>query len=172
MLGVALIQLALDDLRIGAPGLGLLEGALAVGGIAGGAVALGRAARHSARSGVRLGAALWSVPFCAAALLVDPVLAVAAIVVAGVGNVLLDVAVYTHVQETAQERVLARTVAALQSLAVAAVGLGSLAAGIALTRAGTVATLLAIGLAVPAATVLLVRPSLPQRPPEVATDTP
>ena len=116
VLSVAVIQLALHDLAIGAPGLGLLEGALAVGGIAGGAVALGQAARHTAVGAVRLASVLWALPLCAAVAVVNPVAAAVGLAIAGVGNVLLDVTVYTHVQETTDEVVLARTVAALQNI--------------------------------------------------------
>ena len=155
VLSVAVIQLALHDLAIGAPGLGLLEGALAVGGIAGGAVALGQAARHTAVGAVRLASVLWALPLCAAVAVVNPVAAAVGLAIAGIGNVLLDVTVYTHVQETTDEPVLARTVAALQSITVAAVGLGSLAAGIALSTLGTAATLGAIGLLVPVTAAIL-----------------
>ncbi len=71
---------------------------------------------------------------------------------------LIDVAVYTHVQESTAEGVLARTVAALQSLAVAAVGLGSLAAGLVLTSLGGRATVAGIGGVVLVAAVVLLRP--------------
>jgi hypothetical protein len=156
-LSVALIQLALDELRVGTAGLGVLEGALAVGGIAGGVVALARASTQSTNSSVRFGGMLWAVPFCAMCTLVHPVVAVGGLVVAGVGNVVLDVAVYTHVQESADDGVIARAVAALQSLAVAAVGFGSLVAGISLSLAGTRMTLLGIGLVVGAPVGALAR---------------
>ena len=174
VLSVAVIQLALHDLAIGAPGLGLLEGALAVGGIAGGAVALGQAARHTAIGAVRLASVLWALPLCAAVAVANPVAAAVGLAIAGIGNVLLDVTVYTHVQETTDEPVLARTVAALQSIAVAAVGLGSLAAGITLPILGTAATLAAIGLLVPVTGAILLRsnpwhaPIFPSAAPEPA----
>jgi hypothetical protein len=72
--------------------------------------------------------------------------------------VLIDVAVYTHVQESTAEGVLARTVAALQSLAVGAVGIGSLVAGVAVTALGGRVTLLGIGCVVLLAASVLVRP--------------
>jgi hypothetical protein len=157
-LSVAVLQLALEDLRIGTAGLGVLEGALAVGGITGGVVALARARTHSSDQSVRLGAVLWALPFVAVVALVQPAVAVAALAVAGVGNVLIDVAVYTHVQESTAEGVLARTVAALQSLAVGAVGIGSLVAGVAVTALGGRVTLLGIGCVVLLAASVLVRP--------------
>jgi predicted MFS family arabinose efflux permease len=155
-LGVALVQLALDDLAIGTPGLGLLEGAMGAGGVLGGLLALGRAANHTVEGAVRLAVLLWALPLLATVAFVSPAVALGGIAVAGIGNVLLDVAVYTHVQETADERVLARTVAALQSLAVAAVGAGCLGAGIMLTGPGTAATVLVVATCVPAAAAGLV----------------
>ena len=174
-LGIAVVQLAIDDLELGAPGLGMLESALAVGGVAGGIVALGRAANHSAARSIRLGAVLFAVPLCVAAALLNPAAALAGLAIAGVGNVLLDVAVYTHVQETTAEAVLARTVAALQSIAVAAVGLGSLAAGVALSLLGTAPTLAVLALSVPAAALTLIQPETtlatpPPTPTALATD--
>ena len=118
-LGITIVQLAIDDLRLGAAGLGMLETALAVGGVAGGIVALGRAANHSVARSIRLGAVLFAGPLCAAAILVSPAAALCGLALAGIGNVLLDVAVYTHVQETTVETVIARTIAALRSVAVA-----------------------------------------------------
>jgi hypothetical protein len=156
-LGVAVIQLALAELEVGSIGLGLLEGALAAGGIIGGVVALGRATSHCTDRSVRLGAILWAVPFCPIVAVLDPVAAITGLAVAGVGNVLLDVAVYTHIQETAAESVLARTVAALQSVAVAAVGLGSLVGGFSLSLLGTGPTLVGIGLVVLAAVACVLR---------------
>ena len=164
-LGIAIVQLAIDDLQLGAAGLGMLETALAVGGVAGGIVALGRAANHSAARSIRLGAVLFALPLCAAAILVSPAAALGGLALAGIGNVLLDVAVYTHIQETTVETVLARTIAALQSVAVAAVGLGSLTAGIALSLLGTTATLTLIALTVAAAALTLIRPPAPHATP-------
>ncbi len=156
-LSIAVIQLALQELRVGTAGLGALEGALAVGGIAGGVAALARASTHSTDASVRLGGMLWAVPLGAMVVLVHPLAAVGGLVVAGVGNVLLDVAVYTHVQESTDDGVIARAVAAMQSLAVAAVGVGSLVAGISLSRLGTGVTLLGIGVVVGAPAGALVR---------------
>jgi hypothetical protein len=103
------------------------------------------------------GGVLWSVPFIAVVLLGNPIAAAIGLAVAGVGNVLLDVAIYTHVQEASDGRVLARAVTSLQSLAVTAVGLGSLAAGIGLATLGTRPTLAGIGVVVMATVGGLVR---------------
>ncbi len=81
---------------------------------------------------------------------------IVALALAGVANVLLDVVVYTHVQETADGAVLARTIAALQSAVVLAVGLGGLAAGLALSVAGSRGTLALVALCVPVAALTLV----------------
>ena len=75
-----------------------------------------------------------------------------------VGNVLLDVVTYTHVQETTAQAVLARTIAAMQSIAVAAVGIGNLAAGVALATVGTRATLMLLALGLPVAAAVVLRP--------------
>ncbi len=85
-LGVAVLHLALEELRVGTAGVGLLEGALAVGGITGGVVAMARARTHSSDQSVLLGSFLWAVPFIAVVALLEPIVAVVALAVAGVAT--------------------------------------------------------------------------------------
>ena len=158
-LAVVVVQLALEDLRLGSPGVGMLEASLAVGGLVGGVVVVGVAARHDCRAAIRRGALLWAVALVGIAALTSPTVAFAGLAVLGLGNVLLDVSTYTHVQESTPEDVLARTIAALQSIAVGAVGIGNLAAGLALEALGTQPTLVLLALGPPVAAAVLLRPT-------------
>jgi len=156
-LGVVIVQLAVHDLALGAPGLGLLETALAVGGIGGGGVALACGAAQSPTSSIRHGGLLWAAALAAAAVGAGPVDVVIGLAAAGVGNILIDVATYTHVQEATSQAVLARTIAAMQSIGVAAIGLGNFAAGVALGLLGTRPTLALLAACVPVAAFTLAR---------------
>ena len=67
-LAVVVVQLAIDDLRLGSSGFGLLEAAIALGGVAGGVVAVGRLTGHDTVACIRGGALLWGASLAAVAV--------------------------------------------------------------------------------------------------------
>jgi MFS family permease len=154
VLGVLTVGLAIDVLGLGESGAGLLSGALGIGGVLGGAVALGLSSRMRLGAGVRLGTLLLGLPIALAGLWPSAAAAVVLLALAGVGNVLFDVASYTLIQRVAADDVRARVFGVLESLAVGAVALGALAAIVLVELTGTRGALVVIGSVPPLLAVL------------------
>ena len=106
-LAVVVVQLAIDDLGLGSAGFGLFEAAIALGGVAGGVVAVGRFTAHDTIACIRGGALVWGVSSQLVAVAVGPATALLGLAALGVGNVLLDV-VHLHVRSGDDRRDRAR----------------------------------------------------------------
>jgi MFS family permease len=98
VLGVLLVVAALELLGLGDAGVGTLTAAIGLGGLLGAAIATLMA------SGVRLGNAFvaslagWGLPILVMGLIVDPVVALAAMLVVGMSNAVFDVSIDTLLQ--------------------------------------------------------------------------
>jgi MFS family permease len=127
-LGVLTVLLALEALGTGATGLGLLNSASGIGGLVGAVVAGMLVARGRLASDFGLGMVLWGAPLLLVAAWLNPLVALAALVLVGVGNTIVDVAGDTLLQRAVPDAVLARVFAIMESLMLVTVGLGSVAA--------------------------------------------
>jgi MFS family permease len=136
MLIVLVFGLAVDVLRIGEGGVGALNGALGVGGVAGGAVALVLAGRAQPRTSLAAGCSLLGLSLGLIGLWPETAPALLLLAAAGGGGVVVDVAAYTLVQQTSDE-VRARVIGVLEGVAVAAAGLGSGFGGVLAASVGT-----------------------------------
>ncbi len=147
------VAIALRLLRIGRPGVGLLEAVIGVGGIAGGFVALGLSRRKRPSFHFGVGVVLWSAPL----LLVTawPVVpaAVAMMALIGVGNSMVDVNGFTVLQRVVPEEVMSRVFGAVESLLIAGMGLGALLMPLFIATLGLRPGLAILGLAVTAASL-------------------
>lgn len=100
VLGVLIVVAALELLGLGDAGVGTLTAAIGLGGLLGAAIATLMA------SGVRLGNAFvtslaaWGLPILVMGLVVDPFVALLAMLVVGVSNAVFDVSVDTLLQRT------------------------------------------------------------------------
>ncbi|TMC27988.1 MAG: MFS transporter [Chloroflexi bacterium] len=123
---VLFVALALDVLRTGDAGVGILNAAMGLGGVIG-AVAAARAlgGRRLVR-GVALGAVVWGGGIAAIALLRDAWTVAAMIALAGIGRSLADVAARTLLQRVARVDVLSGVFGVLEGLSMAALAIGSL----------------------------------------------
>jgi predicted MFS family arabinose efflux permease len=153
-LGVILVVLALDTLEIGASGLGLLNSASGIGGIAGGLLAAALVSRGRLATDFGVGIVLWGLPLIVVGIWVEPVLAVAAFFVLGVGNTIVDVAGDTLLQRSVDNELLARAFGAMDGFMLLTVGLGALVAPPLIDVLGVRGASIAVGALLPVLAVL------------------
>ena len=92
---------------------------------------------------------LWGLPLVALGLVPVTAVAVAALAVVGIANTLVDVSGMTLLQRATPEAVIGRVFGLLDTVILAAVALGSVAAGVLLEVAGVEAALIAAGALLP-----------------------
>ena len=124
-LGVLVVVTALDLLHRGASGVGLLNAASGVGGVAGALVAFALIGRKRLASDFGLGIVLWGAPLALIGAWPNTAVALVALGVLGLGNTLVDVAGLTLLQRTAPPAVIGRVFGVLEMLLVGTIGLGA-----------------------------------------------
>lgn len=153
-LGVLVVVLALETLELGASGVGYLNSVLGIGGIVGGVAAAALVARSRLGTDFGAGIVLWGVPLVVIGIWPDPVVALVALVLVGVGNTIVDVSGDTLLQRAVPDEVLARAFAAMESVTLVAVALGSVAAPVVVDFAGDRWALVVFGAVLPVLAVL------------------
>jgi MFS family permease len=158
-LNVLVVVTAFELLDLQAAGVGLLYAAIGVGGLVGGFVALllaggGRLARDFA-----IGLALFGLPLALVGGVPATALAVVALGVLGIGNSIVDVNALTIMQRAVPDAVLGRALGALDGLLLGALGVGALLAPVLIAAIGAEASLVVVGLVLPAL-ALITRPRL------------
>jgi MFS family permease len=123
---VLFVALALDVLRTGDAGVGILNAAMGLGGVIGAIAAARTLGGRQLVRGVALGAIVWGGGIAAIALLRDAWTVAAMIALAGVGRSLADVAARTLLQRVARADVLSGVFGVLEGLSMAALAIGSL----------------------------------------------
>ena len=170
-LNVLIVVVALEVLDLGDAGVGYLNAAIGIGGLAGAAVmfALVAGTRRLAPY-FALGMAFWGLPMVLLAAWTQPVFALAVLGLLGVGNTLVDVAGVTLLQRAVPDAVLARVFGVLESLTWGTIALGSIAASGLVAAAGGRGALVVAGALLPLLTVLSWRQlaALDARPPDAA----
>ncbi|MDQ3992743.1 MAG: cyclic nucleotide-binding domain-containing protein, partial [Actinomycetota bacterium] len=154
MLNVLIVVLALDLLALGEPAVGYLDGVIGVGGIAATVVVLARAGRARLGLDFAIGLLLWGLPLAAIGVWPETAFAIPMLAAVGVGNTIVDVAAVTLLQRAAPEAALARVFGVLESLTWATIGLGALAAPLAVELLGERSAFVATGLFLPVLGVL------------------
>lgn len=154
MMAVLVVAAAIDLLGLGEPGVGLLGSAIGLGGLVGGAVALGLVARRRLAPAFAAGIVAWGAGILAPGLLPVAVVAAGTLGVAGAGKVVLDVAGFSLLQRTVPVEMRGRVLGALEGFVTAALALGSVAAAWLLVVAGPAGALVVAGALPILATVL------------------
>ena len=115
---------------LGEPGVGALNAALGLGGLAGAFAAITLAGRDrlSPASGVALAA--WGAPIAVMGLLVHPLVALAAMLAVGVSNALLDVSGFTLIQRTTPSASRIAVLGLVDSVANGGVAIGGVVASV------------------------------------------
>src|SRR5919108_3102836 len=155
---VLIVVIAKELLDLGDAGVGYLNAAFGVGGFVGTALTVLMVARQRLASGFGVGMLLWGVPLIGIAAWLEPAVAVVLVGVIGVGDLLVEVAAPTLLQRAIPDEVLARVFGAVESLLIAAMGIGALAAPLLIDGLGERGALVATGCFLPALAVLLWRP--------------
>jgi MFS family permease len=151
-LNVLIVVAALDLLDLGKSGPGFLNSAVGIGGLAGAVVALALVGRRRLATDFGLGLFLWGVPIALIGVWPHEAPALVLLAVLGVGNTLVDVAALTLLQRAAPDEVLARVFGVIESLLVAAVGLGAILAPLLIALFGVRGALIATGALLPVLT--------------------
>jgi MFS family permease len=153
-LGVIVVALALDELDLGASGVGLLNGAMGLGGVVGGIAAIRVVPLLHAGVAMRLGGLLWGLPIAAAGLAPGTAAVAFLLGLAAAGCVLLDVPGYSMLQSCTPANAIGRVFGVLEGVLVGAVSLGSLLGGLLVATCGARPALLVVGSVVPVAVIL------------------
>ena len=146
---VLVVVAALELLEMGASGVGWLNAAWGVGGLIGGAVALAVLRRGRIARGLAGGCVLAGVAFGLIAAWPRPGVAMALLVVLGVGYAWVEVAGLTLMQRLVSDEVLARVFGVVESTYVASTGLGAVLAPVAVAAFGIEGALVAVGAGLP-----------------------
>jgi predicted MFS family arabinose efflux permease len=160
-LSVFTAVLAIDVLGLGNPGVGYLDAAFGIGAVAGGLVAAGLAGTRRLAAAFALGVLGWGVGVALLGATTSSALALILLAGVGVGNTVVDVAAVTLLQRSAPDAVLGRVFGALESVLLAAIGLGAVAAPIAIHIIGVRAALVLTGLVLPVVVLVSARRLLP-----------
>ena len=126
LLGVLIVVASFDLLDLGESGVGLLSAAIGLGGLLGGFVTLMLVGRPRLAQPFGIGLLAWGVPIALLSLTGAPPVAFALMMVIGLGNSLGDVAGMTTLQRTVPDEVMTRVLGVLDSLVLAAVGVGGI----------------------------------------------
>jgi MFS family permease len=124
-LDVLYVLLALQVLGTGEPGAGMLNAAMGLGTVAGGAATFALAGRRRLAPVLAGGAVVVGVALVLMGGTADPLVAATLLAFAGAGLAIVDVAGRTMLQRVAQDRVLARLLGALEGIGMAALAAGS-----------------------------------------------
>jgi len=149
-LDVLFVAFALGVLAIGDAGVGLLNGAVGLGGVAGAAATAALVRRRSLTVWLLSGAVIWGAGLAALGA-IRPVLVVFAIVIAaGAGRGVMDVSGRTLLQRAAPAAALARVFGVLEGLQMAALAIGAALAPLVVQTLGLPAAFLLAGVVAPA----------------------
>jgi MFS family permease len=150
---VLLVVLAIRLLHSGNAGVGWLNTAMGIGSVVGALVVAALAARRRLAGGFALGLLLWGAPIAIAAALSTLAPALVLLGAVGTGAILCQVNSITLLQRSAENEVLGRVFAVLESLMLASLALGSVVAYPLISGLGARGALIATGALLP---VLLV----------------
>ena len=157
-LDVLIVVLALDLLVIGDAGVGWLSAAWGAGGLAGGVAALSLMGRTRPAVGLIGGTLLVSLPLCALSVAPSTALAIAVLMMIGVGSSIIETGVLTFIQRLTADEALARVFAVQESGLQLTTGLGAAAAPAVVAAFGAEGALTVAGLLLPLLVLGLWRP--------------
>lgn len=119
------VALAIDVMKIGSSGAGVLGASLGVGGILGSSLAANLVGRPRIATAFVIGLLVWGVPLIGIALVPAPLVAVGLLIGAGAGRGVMDVAGRTLLQRSSPDEVLTRIFGVLEGIFLGAFGIGS-----------------------------------------------
>ncbi len=141
------VAIAFELLDLAESGVGLITGALGVGGLFGGMVALVLSVRGKLARDFGLGVVLWGAPLLLVAAFPTLWAALLAMALIGLGNSVVDVNAETIIQRLVPDEVLGRVFGALDAAAIGGMAIGAGLMPILISTIGLRAGLVAIGVA-------------------------
>lgn len=154
-LNVLIVVTSLQLLGFGKAGVGFLTAAVGIGGLIGAVVALALVGRQRLATDFGLGLVLWGVPIALIGIFPEPPIALLLLGLVGIGVTVVDVAAVTLLQRVVPDEVLARVFGVLQTVFVATIGFGAIAAPLLVAWIGARGALIATGALLPTLSVLL-----------------
>ncbi len=151
------VAIALDLLGLEDSGVGVINAALGVGGLIGGAVALVLSQRGRLSRDFGVGVVLWAAPLLLVVAVPSLPSAILAMMLIGVGNSLVDVNGETIVQRLVPDEVLGRVFGALDSAAIGGIALGAALMPLLIVTVGLRNGLLVIAISVTALVLVSIR---------------
>src|SRR5204863_9787195 len=127
-LNVLIVVTSLQLLDFGKAGVGFLTAAVGIGGLIGAVVALALVGRQRLATDFGLGLVLWGLPILLIGIFPEPPIAFFLLGLVGIGVTVVDVAAVTLLQRVVPDEVLARVFGVLQTVFVATIGFGAIAA--------------------------------------------
>lgn len=155
LLTVLIVVTAIELLRVGEPGVGALNAAMGLGGLFGAVVAIALAGRERLSPAFVLSLAGWGAPIAVIGLVVHPLVALGALFAVGVSNALIDVSGFTLIQRMTPNASRISVLGLVDSVANGGVAIGGIVAPILIEVLGIRGALIASGLILPIAAVLL-----------------
>ncbi len=146
---VLIVVSALELLGVQSAGVGYLNGALGVGGLVGGFVALVLATRGRLAADFGIGLALFGLPLVLIGVTSSVPVALVALALVGLGNSIVDINALTIMQRAVPNDVLARVLGVLEGVLIGALGVGGLLAPVLIHFAGIRWALILTGLLLP-----------------------
>jgi MFS family permease len=156
-LNVLLVVAAIELMGIGNSGVGFLNAALGAGGVIGALGAVVLVDRRRLARPFQLGLVLWGAPIALIGVWPEAGFAALCLALVGFGNSILDVSGFTLIQRSVPDAVLGRVFAVFETLAIAAVGVGAIAAAPLNDWLGTKGALVAVGAVLPVLAVVFQR---------------
>jgi MFS family permease len=155
LLTVMVVVAAIDLLGMGDPGVGALNAAMGLGGLVGAAAAITLAGRERLSPAFNLSLAGWGAPIAVIGIVVDPTIALLAMVAIGVSNAFIDVSGFTLIQRMTPNASRIAVLGLLDSVANGGVVLGGILAPFLIEGVGIRAALIVGGLVLPVASILI-----------------
>jgi hypothetical protein len=142
---VAIVAAAFDLLGLGDSGVGLLTSAIGLGGLLGGAIALGLVGRPRLAPAFAAGLIAWGGGILAAGVVPNLLFVVVVFAIAGIGKTTLDTTGFTLLQRTVPNERRSNVFGLLEGVIAASLGLGPVAAAILIGAVGAGWTLVIAG---------------------------
>ena len=143
------VVIALEVLDKDEEWVGLILAAFGVGGLLGAVIAGMLVSRQKLAFDFSVGIMLWGLPLVLIAIWPEPIVALLAFALMGVGNTLVDVSGFTLMQRSVDDAVLARVFAVFETLFLLTVSMGAIATPLLLEVFGNQTTLIIVGVFLP-----------------------
>ena len=156
-LNVLIVVSAFNLLHTGNSGVGFLNAASGVGGLAGALAAFALVGRRRLAGNFAIGILLWGLPLALIGIWPNSTVALVLLGVVGVGNTLVDVAALTLLQRAVADEVLGRVFGVLEGLMIGTIGVGAAIAPLLISALGIRGALIVTGSFLPVIAALFWR---------------